>query len=368
MTSASTKWTADYGRLEPGERERVLGEASALLKQARSVWIFTHEYPDGDALGSCLACYEMLRNHGVPAQVFCPDPIPRMYQALPHAEAVDASGVLPPGVPDVVLIVDDANWERLGAGLACQLAERGLGPQAAGRGQALGKIINLDHHIGNERFGDINLVDISAGACGELIYRLLQQIGAELTTTMAINLYAALSTDTGRFSYGNTSPDTLIIAQDLLAHGVEPHDVFNRVYSTRTIGQVQLLAAIIHTITPVEELGYFYCVASLAMLAETGTELSDTEGAVDIMKTVAGYETCFLFKEEEPRVIKASSRSNGGFDVNMFARRFGGGGHPAAAGFKLNCALAEAPGLVEVGMREVRALLGPPGRAGKELS
>jgi bifunctional oligoribonuclease and PAP phosphatase NrnA len=329
------------------------------------VWIFTHEYPDGDALGSCLACYEMLASSGARARVFCPDVIPRMYQSLPYAAHVDASGTLPPGAPDVVLIVDNANWERLGAGLAQQLTERGIGPQATPRTSAT-TIVNLDHHIGNERFGDVNLVDIGSGACGELIYYLLKQMGCPLTTTMAVNLYAALITDTGRFSYGNTSQDTLRIAQDLLAHGVEAFDVFNRVYSTRTIGQVRLIAEIIQTITPVEDLGYFYCIVTAEMLKRTGTLMSDTEGAIDLMKTVAGYEVCFLFKEEGPGLVKASSRSNGGFDVNMFARRFNGGGHPAAAGFKLDATIAEAPGLVETSIRELLAQLGLASTAVKE--
>ena len=329
------------------------------------MWIFTHEYPDGDALGCCLACYEMLKSCGVNAQVFSPDPIPRMYQALPHADTVDASGILPPGLPDVLLIVDNANWERLGALIVEQLAQRGVGPEDARRDQAV-QVINLDHHIGNERFGDVDLVDITAGACGELIYRLFRQMGCAITQTIATNLYAALITDTGRFSYGNTTRDTFHIAEDLLAHGVESFDVFNRVYSTRTIGQVQLLADIIQTITPVDELGYFYCIASQEMLRRTGTLMSDTEGAIDMMKTVDGYEVCFLFKEEEPGLIKVSSRSNGGFDVNMFAKRFHGGGHPAAAGFKLEMELGAAPGVVEAQMRELAPLLKPAAPAPKE--
>ncbi len=351
--------------MAPQERERILAQAGGILQRARTAWIFTHEYPDGDALGCCLACYEMLTGCGVEAQVFSPDPIPRMYQALPHADGVDASGILPAGLPDVLLIVDNANWERLGAGLVAQLANRGVGPVDARRNREV-EVLNLDHHIGNERFGDVNLVDTSAGACGELIYRLFQVMGRAITQTIAINLYAALITDTGRFSYGNTTPDTFRIAQDLLAHGVEAFDVFNRVYSTRTIGQVQLLADIIQTITPVDTLGYFYCSATQEMLRRTGTLMSDTEGAIDMMKTVAGYEVCFLFKEEQPGLIKVSSRSNGGFDVNMFAKRFGGGGHPAAAGFKLEVDISEAPALVERHMRDVGPLIRPAAPAAKE--
>lgn len=295
----------------------------------------------------------MLKNLGKDVKVFSYDPIPRMYRFLPHVETIVHTHHLPSKLPDVIQINDNAAFERLGPEFAEQLTQRGVGPNAK-RHNTTCKVINLDHHIGNEGYGDVNLTDPSCGACGELLHIAFRQLKLPITQDVAVNLYAAIMTDTGRFSYSNTDADTFYITTDLIRAGADPYDVANRVYNTRTIGQMRLVAKVMDTITIEPELGYFHCTCTQQMLKDTNTLLSDTEGITDLMKTVSDYPVSFFFKEEPDGSLKVSARSNGAFDVRKLARRFGGGGHPAASGFKLRVPRAEAYRALAAEMRRYR--------------
>jgi len=335
------------------DRERLIEEIGGFWSCARSFWVFTHEHPDGDALGCNLATYAVLRAMDKDVKVFSYDPIPRMYRFLPHVESIVHTDHLPSKLPDVIQVNDNAAFERLGKGFAEQLTTMGIGPHAKRR-DSLCTVINIDHHIGNDNYGDVNLTDPSCGACGELLYLAFQQLKLPVTHDVAVNLYAAIMTDTGRFSYSNTDADTFNITTDLIRAGADPYDVANRVYNTRTIGQMRLVAKVMDTITIEPELGYFHCTCTQQMLRETNTLMSDTEGITDLMKTVSDYPVSFFFKEEPDGSLKVSARSNGDFDVRKLARRFGGGGHPAASGFRLHMPRAEAYRALAVEMRNYR--------------
>jgi bifunctional oligoribonuclease and PAP phosphatase NrnA len=341
------------GALSDAEFQRLVREIGKKCFNSKTFWIFCHENPDGDTIGCSLATYAVLREIGKDVKVFSPDRIPRMYRFLPFADHIVYDADLPEGCPEVVMFMDNASFDRVGPRWAAQIAERGIGPRAERRNKAC-TLINIDHHMSNEGYGDLNLIDPSASACGEIFYHAFRQLRLPITYEVAVNLYATILTDTGRFSYGNTNYQTFQIASELIRLGVNPFEVVDRVYNTRTAGQIKLLAMILDTITTDDELGFFYCYVRQQMLEETGTELSDTEGAVDILKTVGDYDVCFFFKEEADGRVKVSARSNGTFDVSRFAQRFGGGGHPAASGFRLNAGVKEAPAIVAEAMREVR--------------
>jgi phosphoesterase RecJ-like protein len=334
-----------------------VAEIAKVAFNSKTFWIFCHENPDGDTIGCSLATYAALTQQGKQVRVFSPHQIPRMYRFLPYADRIEHTLELPAGLPDVVMFTDNASFERVGERLMGQLTERGIGPHAKVKDPHC-RLINVDHHMSNRGYGDINLIDPSASACGEIFYMAFKQLRLPITREVGINIYATIITDTGRFSYGNTNYGTFQIASELIRLGVDPFDVVNRVYNTRTVGQIRLLGMIMETITQVPDLGYFYCTATQAMLKETGTELTDTEGAVDVMKTVGEYDVCFFLKEEEDRRVKVSVRSNGKADVNRFAQRFGGGGHPAASGFRMPCGIADAPAILRAEMQKALAEIG----------
>jgi phosphoesterase RecJ-like protein len=342
----------------PEERQRLTEQIGRLVDDARSLWVFCHENPDGDTLGCCLAVYGALVDGGKQVQVFTPDPIPRMYQFMPNARQFQYVERLPDELPDVVLICDNAAYDRLGH-LSDELTRLKLGPGDPDR-PAGTVTVNIDHHIGNGGYCDVNLVDPSCGSCGELFYYFFRQLEIPISRDMAINLYAAILTDTGRFSYGNTNSGTFAIASELIRIGVDPFDVVNRVYNTRTPEQIKLMGQVLGTLSEVPALGYFHCHVTQDMLSDTSTVMTDTEGVMDLMKTVGDYEVCFFFKEQEDGLTRVSVRSNGKFNVNTLARRFGGGGHPAASGFTLETGIGDAPWIVEQAMREMRAAESTP--------
>jgi phosphoesterase RecJ-like protein len=335
------------------ERQRLIEEIGRRTFNARSFWVICHENPDGDTLGCCLALYSALIGSQKQAQIYTPDPIPRMYQFMPHAQSFVLPERLPDKLPDVVFICDNAAFDRLGL-ISAELERLGLGPRSARRAPST-LTINIDHHIGNDNYCDLNLVDPSCGSCGELFYYMFTELKIPITRDMAINLYAAILTDTGRFSYGNTNANTFRIASELIRIGADPFDVVNRVYNTRTPDQVKMMGQVLGTLKEVQPLGYFHCYVTQQMLRDNNTIMTDTEGVIDLMKTVGDYEVCFFFKEEEDGTVRVSVRSNGGFNVHTLARRFNGGGHPAASGFTLKTDIHHAPEVVEQAMRELRA-------------
>lgn len=350
----------EEGSISERERARLIDEIGGYWSVGRSFWIFTHESPDGDALGCNLAVYAVLKSLGKEVTVFSYDPIPRMYRFLPHVQRIVHTDKLPSELPDVIQVNDNAAFDRLGPGFAEQLTALGVGPNARQPNQHC-TLINLDHHIGNDCFGHVNLIDPSCGACGELLFYAFRQLRLPLTHDVAVNLYAAIMTDTGRFSYGNTDADTFYITTDLIRAGADPYDVANRVYNTRTIGQMRLVAQVMDTIETEPDLGYFHCTCTQQMLEDTATLLSDTEGITDLMKTVGDYQVSFFIKEEPDGNVKVSARSNSSFDVRKLARRLGGGGHPAASGFRLHLPVEQAPAAIKTEMRKYIADL----RAGK---
>jgi len=348
--------TEPAGYITVEERTRLIRQIGRFLAAAKRFWVFCHENPDGDTLGCSLAAYAGLTAAGKSVRVFTPNTAPRMYQFLPHAEQLTLVERFPTEMPQVVLVLDNAAFDRLGPVYCAQLTALGLGPLTQHKASGT-VLINIDHHLGNTMYGDYNLVDPSCCACGELLYYAFKELDLPLTLDVAINLYATILTDTGKFSYANTNFNTFAIAGELIQLGVDPYDVVNRVYNRRTPQQIELLARILGTIESHADAGYFTCYVTQAMLKGTDCDLSDTEGAVDIMKTVGGYDCCFLLKEEADGKVKVSARAINDFDVRSFAKRFGGGGHPAASGFRIEASITDAPQVLSAALLQHRAAL-----------
>jgi len=357
---------ARAGYISEYERAVLIGEISKRVHSAHSFWLLSHENPDGDSLGCTLATFSALKAVGKEVQVFAYEPVARMYQFLPHTDKIVYTGLLPEALPDIIFVSDNGSFHRLGREYAQQLTHHGIGPHANPRNGTC-TLINVDHHVGNEMYGDINLVDPSCAACGELYYHLIRQLKLPFTVDVARNIYASILTDTGRFSYANTNRETFRIASELIAIGVDPFEVVDRVYNSRTPEQIKLMAKILDTMTIMPSHRYFYCIVTQEMLRATGTVMTDTEGVVDTLKTVADFDVCFLLKEEVDGRVKVSARSNTDFDCYGLAKRFGGGGHPAASGFTLHCALEEAPAALAAALAqhlEERKKKGPTKGAG----
>ncbi len=306
-----------------------LRHVAKVIKDSSSFWLFPHEDPDGDAFGSTLALHVALKRLGKEVRSFSYNDIPRMYRKLPSINELEANAELLGEIPDVIVILDNAEFDRIGDGYKEQLAQLGIEPKVVGRRPML---INIDHHISNTNFGDINLINAQCAATGIIVYDLLLEIGCELLPEIVENIYVALVTDTGRFSFCNTDQRAFEVAGELTTLGAKPCKIIEDVYYTRSKPQMQLFGEIFGTLTEVPKLGVVYAWQTKQMLENTGTQSSDTEGVIDLIRTIGDYSISLFFKENH-KGIKVSVRSKSSFNAADFALLFNGGGHPGAAGF-----------------------------------
>ena len=302
------------------EQDQVLEE----LRQAHKLLLTTHENPDGDALGSLLAMHSTLEQLGKDSLMFMsPDefPLPWEYREWTFDGLV---GYPPEDVQErTVVFLDCGNIDRMPVDF---LQQAGV------------HILNIDHHHDNTRFGTVNLVVPEASCTAEIVWHLARDLGAEITPPIADALYVGLVTDTGRFMYENTTAEAHRMACDLIESGVQPHEVYRRLYEDLPFRRLLLLQRALASVERLD--GGLITVAHLtkADFDETGALETDSEGIVDHMRAVEGTSVAVvvrdLLAEDRAGKRKVSLRATDArIDVSRVARELGGGGHPQAAGF-----------------------------------
>ena len=297
-----------------------LAEAARALEAARSIVAIGHVNPDGDALGSALALAIAARGAGKQAWATFGEPLslPDQYRYLDLGTLAAAADL--PETVDVAVACDTANPERLGSALA--IAQRA------------GTVIVVDHHVSNAGFGDVAVVDATAAATAQLVYRLLsEELGWKLDVSAATALYTGLVTDTGRFQYSATTPAVHDVAGALLAAGADPDEVARHIYGEAPFGYLRVAGAALARAQLDVDRRLVWTVVYQSDLAEAGIGYEDTDGLIDLVRLAVEAEVACVLKETESGVLKASLRSRGDVDVNRIAGAFGGGGHHNAAGF-----------------------------------
>ncbi len=323
------------------EADEVLAE----LRQAGKLLLTTHENPDGDALGSLLAMHWVLEQLGKDSVMFMSPgefPLPYEYRDMVFEGLMGA----PPDDLDerTIVFLDCGNIDRM--------------PVDFLRGEGL-HILNVDHHHDNTRFGTVNLVDPDASCTAEIVWRLARELGAELTPGIADAMYVGLVTDTGRFSYENTSPESHRMAAELIDAGVDPHLVYRRLYEDLPFRRLQLLQRALASVQRYDEGAITLASLTRGDFEATDALETDSEGIVDHMRAVEGTAVAVLVRdllaEDRRGLRKVSLRATDGrVDVSQIARVLGGGGHPQAAGFTTELPLG---GLVTRLRAEVSAQL-----------
>jgi len=291
-----------------------------LIDRHRFFLITAHERLDGDALGSELAMYHMLRQMGKEATIYNQDVTPENYMFFTGSDQI--TNELPPLESfDAAFILDCSELQRVG--------------KEAAKIAAIPCLINIDHHFSNGGFCEAQLIDPRASSTGELICRLLAYMGIATTREMATCLYTAILTDTGGFRYGNTGRGTLLAAADLVAGGADPQWISENVYETNAPARIRLLAAILPKLT-IDEGGRVGSITVTQQdLASTGALPEHTDGFVDLPRTIRGVDISVLYAELPDGSFKLSLRSKGNVNVERVARVFGGGGHINAAGCRI---------------------------------
>jgi len=308
-----------------------LGSFRSVLDGLERVLITTHVNPDGDAVGSVLALRGILRSLGKQAEIVLDDEIPVKYRFLiddPVYRVDDREflDMVTDGGFEMAVYVDASEPERAGA--VSQHLDEWMVDGAP--------VANIDHHISNTGFGDIVIVDGERASAAELVLDLSQFLGIELTPPVANQLFAAVLTDTGRFQFSNTSPESLQAAGSLVAAGAVPSLVTERIYFQRPAAFYQLLGSIFSDL----EMHYDGRLCVMTMSIDQArqffpTESVDTEGIVDFTVQIDGTDLGAFVRQMETGVYRVSLRSRGDVDVRAIAEAFGGGGHAKAAGCRI---------------------------------
>ncbi len=289
-----------------------------------------HVRSDGDALGSQLAFHHLLKKMGKKSQVVCDQGALPEYLFLPGSEKVGAGPEDLKKGYSAVFTFDSGSWERLER-ISAALPRKDI------------TVVNVDHHASNERFGDLNWVDPSFSACGEMVWELVKAAGVKPDKNIATCVYTTIVTDTGRFSFSNTTTETHLNAAELIACGVKPGFIHNALYRQRTKEQLAYLAEVLGRIRYSEDGQVGWIVISKALEQKTGTPPGDTQEYIDHVKSIKGVRVAVLLKEtDEPGKVKVSWRTNAGIDGIVLASKYKGGGHPRASGATFRGTIEEA--------------------------
>ncbi|HET7456928.1 MAG TPA: bifunctional oligoribonuclease/PAP phosphatase NrnA [Gemmatimonadaceae bacterium] len=306
----------------PEHRRAAIARLAAELRPGLRVALSTHMNADGDGCGSEAALARILGAMGMDVRIVNPTPWPAMFDFLGGNGVRDLS---PKGAAalrgiDLLVVLDISDVKRLGV-----LAD-------AVRGLTVPKLV-IDHHIAtDEPAGSITLTDTAACATGELVYDLASILGANITEPIAKALYTALLTDTGGFRFSNTTPRCHAVAGRLLAAGVDPEDMYRRIYASVSLKRLQLLRDALDTLRVDEENGVAWISVPAGALEQYGLQSEDLDGIVEHPRSIVGTRLALFFRDLGHGKVKVSFRSTGDVDVNQFARRFGGGGHARASG------------------------------------
>jgi phosphoesterase RecJ-like protein len=195
-----------------------------------------------------------------------------------------------------------------------------------------GFVINIDHHPGNTFYGAMNWFDLSAAACGEMVFDLVAELGVPLTLEIATHVYIAILTDTGSFHYSNITPRTFEICRLCVEAGVTPPAVARSIFDSNNLGRLKLFGAVLSRMQ-LDESGRIATVfVDQKLASDCGGTYEDTEGLINLPLTVKDILAVLFFKENGPGDWRVSMRSKGDIDVNAIAKEFGGGGHKNASG------------------------------------
>ena len=297
--------------------ERVLEE----IRARRSFVVTSHARPDGDGIGSALACGQILRVMGKDAEVVMYDGVPRIYQNLPFADRVVQADAVPPN--DAVILLE------------CDSTKRALL-----RGLEECYLINIDHHASGRNFANINWVDPSVMATAELVFRLARLACVPVDRDIATCLYTALMTDTGSFMFEGTNEHTFMVARELVLAGADPAHCARPIYFGHSTAKLRLLGVALSNLHREGPLAWIWITQE--QMQRFGAREEDCEGLVNYALSMADVQVAIFFRELPDRRFRVSLRSKGEVNVSCVAEHFGGGGHKCASGCSLEGPLAVA--------------------------
>ena len=295
------------------------------IRETDNFLVLAHVAPDGDALGSMLAMGELLDALGKRVTLFNQSGIPSRFEWLSPKREILTS--LPEEEPDSIIVLDCGSAERTGDLIAPWLSTK--------------TVLNIDHHLGNPKFGTLNWIEERASSVGEMVGILSRKLGVPMVGLLGEYVYLALISDTGDFCFNNTRPETLEMAAEILRLGLLPGPFHEQKQSTGTLSQLQMRGTVLQQASLHADGRVTLISFSRELFERTGTGPEDTEGLVNTVLYVRGVQVAVSLREED-HGIKFSLRSKGSTNVQAVASSFGGGGHRNAAGGTLEMSMDEA--------------------------
>ncbi len=290
--------------------------------RARHRFVVTsHARPDGDGIGSALACGQILRVMGKDAEVVLHDGVPRIYQSLPFAGRVIHADAVPPNDAVILLECDSTKRAQLEGLDSCYL-------------------INIDHHASGRGFAHINWIDSTVMATAELVYRLARLACVPVDADIATCLYTALMTDTGSFMFEGTNEHTFTVARELVLAGADPVHCARNIYFGHSTAKMRLLGAALSNLHREGPLAWIWVTQE--QMQRAGAIEEDCEGLVNYALSIAEVQVAMFFRELPDKRYRISLRSKGKVNVANVAEHFGGGGHKCASGCSVDGPLAIA--------------------------
>lgn len=300
-----------------------LQKVAGVLNEQKYFAIFTHSYPDGDGIGSSVAFYKFLINIKKEACIFCNSEMPYQYEFLPYSDKIlkDLKDI-PFKNKYVAVFLDCADISRV------KLDEEKIKESSE-------FIINIDHHLSNTNFGDINIVDSNKSATAEIIYQLLCNFFVDkIDNEIAEGLYTGILTDTGKFQYSNTTKNVHEIISKLLEYNINPSRIYSCIYECEPINRFKLLERVLRRIKLDANNNLIFSYILKNDFKKLNLPFSANDGIIEILRTAKNVKVAALFKEIDRKCFKVSLRaSDENVNVANVANYFGGGGHKMAAAY-----------------------------------
>lgn len=305
------------------------------LQSSNNILVISHVIPDGDAIGSLIATGLALKAWNKKVTLYNESEIPAVYQFLPSIDQIKHQ-IDDRDEYDTAVIIDCGNLSRIGKD-ALKATQNSF-------------VINIDHHITNTRFGDLQLIDSCACATSEIVYRLINEMNIPISNDMAVSIYTGILTDTGSFRFSCTNREAFQICEQMVGIGVNPHAVARQVYQTYSQRRLKLLNMINDSIKISKNGKLSIMMLSQQMLKQTGMQMEDFSGISNNLKYIENVKVTALISEQKNgdtgksrrlRPFHVSLRSDGSVDVAAIAAYYGGGGHISAAGFSITATLSD---------------------------
>ncbi|MFT6181035.1 MAG: phosphoesterase RecJ-like protein [Akkermansiaceae bacterium] len=316
-----------------------IGEA---FEAHQSFAVVSHVRPDGDAIGSILALGHALEQMGKSVRYLNNDGCPESLAFLPGSEKVEVSSEAKDVDIEVAITLDTAAHARVGEGSLEAMKDAKM-------------IINIDHHISNPGYGDLNYIDSNSPATGQIIYDLLMALDLPISEITRDSIYVAVSTDTGSFQYPGTTQRTYEMAADLVARGLNVGEINQLTYDNQPFRRVELMRSLLNTLDRSDEGRLVWWDLTMATKTELSLIDDDTEGMIDFIRAVRGVVVAVFFEDLDGGKVRVSMRSKDRrINASDICGAFGGGGHALAAGIRMAGPIREAREKV---LTEIRSAL-----------